>query len=67
MKKKQKSFRNASFVGQPKYNCNGDVLMADRWAPPKFILTSDPAGPTLVDFLIMVYEWRTPVVVMLCQ
>ncbi len=67
MKKKQKSFRNASFVGQPNYNCNGDVLMADCLALPKFILTSDPAGPTLVDFLLMVYELRTPVVVMLCQ
>ncbi len=62
-----KPLLGASFIRQPAYGPRGEALVADYSSPPNFVITADPFGPNIADFLKMVYIQKVPIIVMICQ
>ncbi|VDO10423.1 unnamed protein product [Rodentolepis nana] len=58
---------NASYVRPPKYGSKGEALPCDALEVPEFIATQGPLENTTFDFLTMVYEQRSKLIIMLCR
>ncbi|KAM7533143.1 hypothetical protein Aperf_G00000121679 [Anoplocephala perfoliata] len=58
---------NASYIRRPIYNNDGRALGAPYAVDPEYIATQAPLINTIADFLLMVFEQRSPLIIMLCQ
>ncbi|KAM7542118.1 hypothetical protein Aperf_G00000013943 [Anoplocephala perfoliata] len=57
---------NASYIRRPFWNPDGRALGALYTVVPEYIATQAPLNGTTADFLQMVYEQRSPLIIMLC-
>ncbi|KAM7533514.1 hypothetical protein Aperf_G00000121511 [Anoplocephala perfoliata] len=57
---------NASYIRRPVWKPDGRALGAPYSMTPEYIATQAPLPDTVADFLLMVYEQRSPLIVMLC-
>ncbi|VDD78013.1 unnamed protein product [Mesocestoides corti] len=58
---------NASYIRRPRYSPNGgEATIPGADTPPEYIATQGPLPDTVVDFLTMVCEQKSPLIVMLC-
>ncbi|VUZ40982.1 unnamed protein product [Hymenolepis diminuta] len=58
---------NASYIRPPIYGSEGEALPCDPLEVPEFIATQAPLESTTFDFLTMVYEQRSKLIIMLCR
>lgn len=61
------NYINASYIRRPVWNPDGRALGAPYTVAPEYIATQAPLPNTIADFLLMVYEQRSPLIIMLCQ
>nr|CUU98808.1 hypothetical transcript [Hymenolepis microstoma] len=57
---------NASYVRSPEYGSKGEALPCGSLEVPEFIATQGPLENTTFDFLNMIYEQRSKLIIMLC-
>ncbi|VDL63942.1 unnamed protein product [Hymenolepis diminuta] len=58
---------NACYVRRPIYNADGRALPALYSTDPEYIATQAPLINTIDDFLLMVHQQRSPLIIMLCE
>ncbi len=62
-----KAYVNASYIKAPVYDIKGKASSAKPNSPSAYIAAQGPMPSTVADFLTMVYEQKSPQIVMLCQ
>ncbi|KAM3177586.1 hypothetical protein ACTXT7_004286, partial [Hymenolepis weldensis] len=58
---------NACYIRRPIYDADGRALPAPYSIDPEYIATQAPMINTTADFLLMVYQQRSPLILMLCE
>ncbi|VDM30971.1 unnamed protein product, partial [Hydatigera taeniaeformis] len=61
------NYINASYIRRPLYGAKGEAIPCDASDPPDYIATQGPMSTTVADFLTMVYEHRSKLILMLCR
>ncbi|VDD80317.1 unnamed protein product [Mesocestoides corti] len=58
---------NASYIRRPRFGPKGEACVADPSTVPEYIASQGPLTHTIADFLTMVYEQKSKLIVMLCR
>ncbi|VDK38045.1 unnamed protein product [Taenia asiatica] len=61
------NYINASYIRRPIFGSKGEAMPCDPSDPPDYIATQGPMSTTAADFLTMVYEHRSKLILMLCR
>uniref|UniRef100_A0A915ETC3 Protein-tyrosine-phosphatase n=1 Tax=Echinococcus canadensis TaxID=519352 RepID=A0A915ETC3_9CEST len=61
------NYINASYIRRPIFGMKGEAMPCDPSDPPNYIATQGPMSTTAADFLTMVYEQRSKLILMLCR
>ncbi|KAL5110442.1 Receptor-type tyrosine-protein phosphatase delta [Taenia crassiceps] len=61
------NYINASYIRRPLFGPKGEAIPCDPSDPPNYIATQGPMTTTAADFLTMVYEHRSKLIIMLCR